>query len=270
MPSSSSSLYSGATEFWPKRRKTLAYPDCAGLDRGLAEELVLRLLSSVLAEFGFRWESIFGVYTLVIETEGVDPNSFNCGQQNDVGLGQDAPSGNGINIGINPSMGGEGCFSGSDESDIFAFAINNNENFDFTFDADTSLPFTATLQDAAGNLVAYADNTSYGMVFQSLDTPYEGQTKDYTIIVDAGGASGLYNMSLNMVGSAPADVGIDLLVCPGNHTSGEEVQVSWELISLRGPANDATIVIHVDLLDANGSEIADGSGVADGSEIADG
>ena len=201
------------------------------------------------------WLSL-GVYTLVIETEGVDPNSFNCGQQNDVGLGQDAPSGNGINIGINPSMGGEGCFSGLDESDIFAFAINNNENFDFTFDADTSLPFTATLQDAAGNLVAYADNTSYGMVFQSLDTPYEGQTKDYTIIVDAGGASGLYNMSLNIVGSAPADVGIETLVCPGNHTSGEEVQVSWELISLRGPANDATIVIHVDLLDANGSEIA--------------
>lgn len=31
----------------------------------LAEELVLRLLSSVLAEFGFGWESIFGVYTLV-------------------------------------------------------------------------------------------------------------------------------------------------------------------------------------------------------------
>ena len=98
-------------------------------------------------------------------------------------------------------------------------------------------------------------NTSYGMVFQSLDTPYEGQTKDYTIIVDAGGASGLYNMSLNMVGSAPADVGIESLVCPGNHTSGEEVQVSWELISLRGPGNDANIVIHVDLLDANGTKI---------------
>ena len=197
-----------------------------------------------------------GVYSLIIETEGVDANSFNCGQQNDVGLGQDAPSGNGINIGINPSIGGEGCFSGFDESDIFAFAINNNENFDLTFDADTSLPFTLTLQDAAGNLVAYADNTSYGMVFQSLDTPYEGQTKDYSLIVDAGGAAGLYNMSLNMVGTAPADVAIETLVCPGNHTSGEEVQVSWELISLRGPANNANIVIHVDLLDANGSEIA--------------
>ena len=200
------------------------------------------------------WLSL-GVYTLVIETEGVDPDSFNCGQQNDIGLGQDAPAGNGINIGQNPSVGGEGCFSGTDDSDIYTFSINNDENFDMTFDADTSLPFTATLQDAGGNLVAYADNTSYGMVFQTLDTEYEGQTKDYTLVIDAAGSAGLYNLSINTVGPAPADIGIEMLVCPNNHTSGEETQISWELISLRGPGNGATITIHIDLLDENGSEV---------------
>ena len=201
------------------------------------------------------WLSL-GVYTLVIETEGVDANSFNCGQQNDLGLGQDAPAGNGINIGQNPSIGGEGCFSGSDESDIYSFSIMDNENFDLLFDADPSLPFTATLQDASGNLIASVDNTSYGMVFQSLDTDYEGLDKDYVLIIDAASGVGRYNLSINPTGPAPADVGVDSLVCPTDHTSGEEVQVSWELVSLRGPGNDVTITIHIDLLDINGSEVA--------------
>ena len=176
-----------------------------------------------------------GVYTLVIETEGVDPNSFNCGQQNDLGIGQDAPAGNGIDLGTNPSMGGEGCFSGADDLDIYAFSMSDSENFDLVFEADTSLPFTVTIQDAGGNLIASADNTSYGMVFQTLDSEFEGQTKDYTVVVDAAGGFGLYNLSINTVGAAPADVAISTLVCPLNHTSGEEVQISWELVSLRGP-----------------------------------
>ena len=198
------------------------------------------------------WLSL-GVYTLVIETEGVDPNSFNCGQQNDLNLGQDAPAGNGINIGQNPSIGGEGCFSGSDDSDIYSFTINNDENFDVVFEADESLPFTATLQDAAGNLVASVDNTSYGMLFQSMDTDYEGQTKDYVLIIDAANGVGYYDLSINPTGTAPADVGVDSLVCPTDHTSGEEVQVSWDLVSLRGPADSAMITIHVDMIDLNGT-----------------
>jgi hypothetical protein len=197
-----------------------------------------------------------GVYTLIIETEGVDPNSFNCGQQNDLGIGQDAPAGNGIDLGTNPSMSGEGCFSGADDLDIYAFSISDSENFDLVFEADTSLPFTVTIQDAGGNLIASADNTSYGMVFQTLDTEFEGQTKDYTVVVDAAGAFGLYNLSINTVGAAPADVAISTLVCPLDHTSGEEVQISWELVSLRGPGNDASIVLHIDLLDDMGAVVS--------------
>ena len=89
--------------------------------------------------------SSLGVYTLIVETEGVDPNSFNCGQQDDLGIGEDAPAANGINIGQNPTLAGEGCFSGFDESDVFAFTVNDGKNFEIQFTADPALPFSATL-----------------------------------------------------------------------------------------------------------------------------
>jgi hypothetical protein len=94
------------------------------------------------------------------------------------------------------------------------------------------------------------------MVFQTLGTEFEGQTKDYTVVVDSAGSAGYYNLSINPVGAAPADVAISTLVCPLDHTSGEEVQISWELVSLRGPGNDASIVLHIDLLDDTGAEVA--------------
>ena len=201
------------------------------------------------------WASL-GVYTLIIETEGVDPNSFNCGQQNDLGLGQDAPTGNGINVGQNPTIMGEGCFSGFDDSDVFAFTVNDGKNFEIEFTADPTLPFTATLQDASGNLIASVDNTSYGPVFTSYDTEYEGMSKDYVLIIDANNGAGLYNLSVEGLDSAPADVSIFSLACPTNHTSGSEVQITWELVSLRGNANATTITLHLDLIDSSGEEVA--------------
>ena len=201
------------------------------------------------------WLSL-GVYTLIIETEGVDPNAFNCGQQNDVGLGQDAPSGNGINVGQNPTVAGEGCFSGLDESDVFAFTVNDGKNFEIEFSADPAVPFSATLQDMSGNLIAYVDNTSFGLLFTSYDSEYEGVSKDYVLIVDSGGGAGFYNLSIENLDSAPADVGISSLVCPTNHTSGSEVQITWELVSLRGDANSISITLHLDLIDENGDDVA--------------
>ena len=201
------------------------------------------------------WLSL-GVYTLIIETEGVDPNAFNCGQQNDVGLGQDAPSGNGINVGQNPTLAGEGCFSGLDESDVFSFTVNDGKNFEIEFSADPAVPFSATLQDMGGNLIAYVDNTSFGLLFTSYDSEYEGMSKDYVLIVDSGGGAGFYNLSIENLDSAPADVGISSLVCPTNHTSGSEVQITWELVSLRGDANSISITLHLDLIDENGDDVA--------------
>ena len=200
--------------------------------------------------------SSLGVYTLIIETEGVDPNSFNCGQQDDLGLGQDAPSGSGINIGQNPTLNGQGCFSGLDEADVFAFTVNDGKNFEIEFSADSEMPFTATLQDASGNLVAFSDNTSFGMMFTSYDSELEGVSKDYVLFIDSNGGAGFYNLTLESLDSAPADIGISSLVCPTNHTSGSEVQITWELVSLRGDALSTSVELHLDLIDENGDDVA--------------
>ena len=200
------------------------------------------------------WSSL-GIYTLIIETEGVDSDSFNCGQQDDLGIGEDAPAGNGIDIGQNPTTSGEGCFSGFDESDVFSFTVNDGKNFQIEFTADSALAFTATLTDVSGNVIAYADNASYGTVFTSFGTEFEGKTKDYVLVIDSNGGAGFYNLSIEGLDSAPADIAISSLVCPTDHTSGSEVQITWELVSLRGNANAATITLYLDLIDLDGEEI---------------
>ena len=201
------------------------------------------------------WLSL-GVYTLIIETEGVDPDSFNCGQQDDLGLGEDAPGGNGINVGQNPTLTGQGCFSGLDDSDVFAFTVNDGKNFEIEFTADPEMPFSATLQDVSGNLIAYADNTSFGIFFSSYDTDYEGVSKDYVLVLDANNGAGYYNISVENLDSAPADIGISSLVCPTNHTSGSEQQITWELVSLRGDALSTSVTLHLDLIDSTGADVA--------------
>ena len=201
------------------------------------------------------WLSL-GVYTLIIETEGVDPDSFNCGQQNDLGLGQDAPSGNGINVGQNPTLNGQGCFSGLDDADVYTFTVNDGKNFEIGFTADPEMPFSATLQDVSGNLIAYADNTSYGVLFSSYNTEFEGVSKDYVLVLDANNGAGYYNISVENLDSAPADIGISSLVCPTNHTSGSEQQITWELVSLRGDAMGASVTLHLDLIDSTGADVA--------------
>ncbi len=201
------------------------------------------------------WLSL-GVYTLIIETEGVDPDSFNCGQQNDLGLGQDAPSGNGINVGQNPTLNGQGCFSGLDDADVYTFTVNDGKNFEIGFTADPEMPFSATLQDVSGNLIAYADNTSYGVLFTSYNTEFEGVSKDYVLVLDANNGAGYYNISVESLDSAPADIGISSLVCPTNHTSGSEQQITWELVSLRGDAMGASVTLHLDLIDSTGADVA--------------
>lgn len=196
-----------------------------------------------------------GVYTLVIETEGVDPNNFNCGQPDDVGLGQDAPAGSGINIGQNPTVSGQGCFSGVDELDVFAFTVNDGKNFEIEFDADTVTAMTATLEDTNGNFIAEVDNTSFGLLFNSYGTDYEGKSTDLILTVRSGGSAGFYNLTVTPLDPAPADIAVSSLVCPTNHTSGSEVQITWELVSLRGDAESTSILVHLDLLDETGTKI---------------
>jgi hypothetical protein len=200
------------------------------------------------------WDSL-GTYTLIIDTEGVDPNAFNCGQQDDLGTGQDAPGSTGINIGQNPSTSGQGCLSSSDQSDVYTFSINDGLNFEVSFDAEPTLPFTAMLEDASGTMVAMVDNTSYGVMFNSIGSDYEGVSKDYVLTIDGAGAAEFYSLDITSLESAPADVAIRSLVCPTDHTSGTETQTTWELVSLRGSANSATITLQLDLIDEDGAVV---------------
>jgi hypothetical protein len=107
----------------------------------------------------------------------------------------------------------------------------------------------------SGNFIASVDNSSYGTIFTSLDTEYEGQDGEYVIIIDSNSGAGFYNLAIESLDSAPADLAISSLDCPANHTSGSEVQITWELVSLRGSANGVDITLHLDLIDLSGEEV---------------
>jgi hypothetical protein len=196
-----------------------------------------------------------GIYTLIIETEGVDPDTFNCGQQNDLNLGQDAPASSGIILGNDPTINGQGCMSGTDESDSFSFTVTQNSNTEVTFNANSELAFVAWIEDPSGNILNQVDNTTFGTLFTTMDSENEGIQQTYKIIVESNGDVGVYNISITDMGSAPADLAIESIICPINHTSGSEVQVAWQLTNLRGPADGVTISIHLDMLNETGADI---------------
>jgi len=196
-----------------------------------------------------------GIYTLIIETEGVDPNTFNCGQQNDLNLGQDAPSSSGIILGNDPTLSGQGCMSGEDDADSYSFTVTQYSNTEVTFNAEPNLAFVAWIEDSAGNVLSQVDNMSFGTLFTTMDSENEGVQNTYKIIVNSNGDVGLYNISITDMGAAPADLNIDSIICPINHTSGSEVQFSWQLINLRGPADGVSITVHLDMLNETGEEV---------------
>ena len=88
-----------------------------------------------------------------------------------------------------------------------------------------------------------------------MDSENEGIQQTYKIIVESNGDVGLYNISITDMGSAPADLVIDSLICPIDHTSGSEVQFSWQLTNLRGPAEGASITVHLDMLNEVGEDV---------------
>jgi hypothetical protein len=196
-----------------------------------------------------------GIYTLIIETEGVDPETFSCGQQNDLNLGQDAPASSGIVLDDDPTISGQGCMSGMDEADSFSFTITQNSNTEVTFNANLNLAFVAWIEDSSGNVLNQVDNTTFGILFTTMGSENEGLQQTYKIIVEARGDVGLYNITITDKGSAPADLIIDSLICPIDHTSGSEVQFSWQMTNLGGPVDGASITVHLDMLNETGEDV---------------
>ena len=195
-----------------------------------------------------------GTYRLLIgepdQSTYVPP--FTCGTQNDLGLGQDASS-SGIPLGTNNPISGSGCLSNSDTEDVYIFTINEYKNTEVLFNSSTANPFTATLADSSGNLIASVDNTSYGMVFASLDNEtYEGQEKTYTLTVDSNGGQGSYDVELKVVDPASPDVVPNTLVCPTTESyTDEDIIPTWSINNIRGPGYGQTMVVLVELIDSD-------------------
>ena len=145
--------------------------------------------------------------------------------------------------------------SGVDDADSYSFTVTQYANTEVTFNADTTLGFSAWIEDSSGTVLSQVDNTSFGTLFTTMDTEHEGIQHTYKIIVNSNGDAGLYNITIADKGSAPADLAIESIICPINHTSGSEVQVAWQLTNLRGPADGVTISIHLDMLNETGVDI---------------
>ena len=80
--------------------------------------------------------------------------------------------------------------SNSDTEDVYSFTLDDYKNVEIEFNASTDLPFTATLTNTAGDLVASVDNMSYGLLFESIDDEmYEGQTNTFTLTIDSNGGT---------------------------------------------------------------------------------
>ena len=156
-----------------------------------------------------------GTYRLLVgepdQSAYVPP--FSCGTQNDLGLGQDASS-SGIPLGTNNPISGTGCLSNSDTEDVYSFTIDDYKNVEIHFNTTMDLPFTATLTNSAGDLIASVDNMSYGLLFESINNEtYEEQSNSFTLTVDSNGGQGSYDIDLIIEPALP-DLIPGNLVCP--------------------------------------------------------
>ena len=199
-----------------------------------------------------------GTYRLLIgepdQTTYVPP--FTCGTQNDLGLGQDASS-SGIPLGTNNAISGTGCLSNSDTEDVYSFSLDDYKNVEINFNASNALPFTATLTNAAGDLVASADNLSYGLLFDTFDNAtYEGQANTFTLSIDSNGGQGNYDVDIIINEPALPDLVPGSLICPTTETfTDEEITSQWTIINARGPGYGATMIVMIELINSDNETV---------------
>ena len=207
---------------------------------------------------GFSNGNPGGTYRLLVgepdQTAYVPP--FSCGTQNDLGLGQDASS-SGIPLGTNNPISGSGCLSNSDTEDVYSFTIDDYKNVEIHFNATMDVPFTATLTNSAGDLIASADNMSYGLLFESInDETYEGQPNTFTLTVDSNGGQGSYDIDLMVIEPALPDLVPGNLICPTTETyTDEEITVQWLINNAKGPGYGQTMVVLIELINSNNETV---------------
>ena len=176
-----------------------------------------------------------GTYRLLIGNPAGYVAPFTCAGHSDAGTGTDAGTdmSNAIALGANPSVMGQGCLDGQDSSDAYQFNIEDYNNINVMFSPDMGSPFTANLYDEESNMVAGWNGTEW---MSMGDSEYEGQDGMFTLVVDSAGGEGYYNLSINTMPPAPADLAISNLTCGAEMVSNEELFYSFEIHNLRGPA----------------------------------
>ena len=58
----------------------------------------------------------------------------------------------------------------------------------------------------------------------------------FTLVIDSAGGEGYYNISINSMPPAPADLAVSNLSCGAEMVSNEVLFYSFEIHNLRGPA----------------------------------
>ena len=191
-----------------------------------------------------------GTYRLLIGSPAGYVAPFTCTGHSDAGTGTDAGTdmSNAIVLGTNPALMGQGCLDGQDTSDAYQFDLEDYNNINVMFSPDAGSPFTASLYDEESNMVAGWNGTEW---MSMGDSEYEGQNGMFTLVIDSAGGEGFYNLSINSMAPAPADLAVSNLSCGGEMVSNEELFYSFEIHNLRGPAvGDFNWSIH--LTDENG------------------
>ena len=191
-----------------------------------------------------------GTYRLLIGEPGDYVAPFTCAGYSDAGTGTDAGSdlSNPMVLGANPSTSGQGCLSGQDSSDSYQFSLESRSNIEVMFMADAGSPFTANLYDENGSMVTGWNGSSWTSMG---DMTHEGMDGTFTLVVDSAGGEGYYNISLNTLPEAPADLVVSNLACGAEMISNEELFYSFEIHNIRGSAV-GDFSWSVELYDSNG------------------
>ena len=198
------------------------------------------------------WESGgAGTYRLLIGNPAGYVAPFTCAGHSDAGTGTDAGTdmSNAMVIGANPTLVGQGCLDGSDTSDSYQFNLEDYNNINVMFSPDTGSPFTASLYDEDSNMVTGWNGTEWTSMD---DMTYEGMDGTFILVIDSAGGEGFYNLSINSMPPAPADLAVSNLSCGAEMISNEELFYSFEIHNLRGPAiGDFNWTL--ELIDSSGS-----------------
>ena len=152
-------------------------------------------------------------------------------------------------LGANPSQSGQGCLDGQDTSDSYQFNLEDYNNVHVMFSPDMGMPFTASLYDEDSNMVSGWNGTEWTSMD---DMMYEGMDGTFTLVIDSAGAEGYYNISINALPPAEADLSVSNLTCGTDMISNEELFYSFEIHNLRGPAV-GDFSWNLDLIDDEGN-----------------